>query len=224
MVAKVIADYMERVQNRLKGMNENDRNDFLREIQSHIDESYQNDPTTDELDRILAVLRKFGDPDEVVFNRMPQAMVEKGRKKKRPLYIITGILIAILAFPIGVGGVGFVIGLLGVLVGLLAAYFATALVLTLSGFVGTLVSLIYLFFPGVVARINALAGEDVVQFHSFLLNPVAEGILALGISLLIAGLGVLMFYASGRIFRGLRYLMRQIWEGVTRFTKGRVKA
>jgi len=67
----------------LKGMNENDQNDILAEIRSHIYESYNSESGGDDIDRILLTLKRLGEPSEVVSSRMGESVSRLGRKRNR---------------------------------------------------------------------------------------------------------------------------------------------
>ena len=118
-VDKIVENYLSRFNLRLKSFPEQDRDELVKEIHSHIYESFKNDPTENEVERIFNVLDKLGEPDDVIASRMPDAMVIMGKKKKRPLYILAGVFIALFGLPLGLGGVavlfGFVITLLALI-------------------------------------------------------------------------------------------------------------
>ena len=78
VVAKIANDYLERVRLQLRTVPARERDEFLREIESHLYEAYQNTPGDDAVARILAVMRNFGEPAEVVADRLPGAMVRSG--------------------------------------------------------------------------------------------------------------------------------------------------
>lgn len=126
VVAKITNDYVERVKSKLRRVPAHERDELVREIQSHVYEAYQQMPGDDDVARILAVLRNLGDPAEVVSDRLPGTMVRSGTKRNLPLYVVGGILIALFGVPLGFGGIGVLVGLLGALTGVLVAYYATA--------------------------------------------------------------------------------------------------
>jgi hypothetical protein len=103
VVAKIAKDYLERVKSQLRLVPAHEQGEFLREIESHLYESYQQMPGEDDVARILAVLRNFGEPAEVVSDRLPGAMVRSGTKRNLPLYIMGGIFIALFGLPAGIG-------------------------------------------------------------------------------------------------------------------------
>ena len=125
VVAKIANNYLERVKSQLRLVPIREQNEFLREIESHLYEAYQQTPGDDDVARILAVLRNLGEPAEVVSDRLPGTMVRSGTKRNLPLYVVGGILIALFGIPLGFGGLGVLVGILGGLAGMLVAFYAT---------------------------------------------------------------------------------------------------
>jgi uncharacterized membrane protein len=201
-VEKIVNNYLERLEEYLQGLPGSDKEEFIKEIESHIYESYQNDATGDEIDRILGVLKKLGEPGDVYAKRAPEAIVKMGSIRKRPLYILGAILIAFFALPIGMGAVGVIIGIMGAIFGLLAAYFITAASFVLAGFLGIIFSIIKIAHPEFLDEAIIKLGGQVSHF----LHPTLEGILGLIACLILTGLGVLMLYFGRNIFKGLKFL------------------
>jgi uncharacterized membrane protein len=104
VVSKLADDYLQRVKLQLRQLPAPEQNEFLREIESHLYDAYQQMPGEDDVTRMLAVLRNFGEPIEVVQDRLPGAMLRSGTKRYLPLYIVGGILIALFGIPLGFGG------------------------------------------------------------------------------------------------------------------------
>jgi uncharacterized membrane protein len=219
---KIVADYLEKLTAQLKGMNEKDQQEILAEIRSHIYESFSSDNEGDEIDRALRALKRLGEPSEVVSSRVGASVSQLGRKKKSLLYILAGVLIVFFAAPLGMGGLGVVVGLLAGLFALLVGYFATAVALVVSGFVGALVGLIAIVSPDIFLDINRWAGEAVFQFGPFQNNPQVAGILALILSLMLAALGLLMLWSGKHIWRGLLFVFRLVMDKIrSLFARGR---
>ena len=200
-VKKIVVNYLERLEGYLQGLPGSDKAEFIKEIESHIYESYQND-AGDEIDRILRVLRKLGEPGDVYAKKAPEAIVKLGTNRKRPLYILGAILIAFFALPLGMGAVGVIIGIIGAIFGLLVAYFVTASSFVLAGFLGIIFSIIKIAHPEFLDEAIIKLGGQVSHFF----NPTLEGILGLIACLIITGLGVLMLYFGRNIFKGLKFL------------------
>jgi uncharacterized membrane protein len=81
-VEKIANDYLDRLSEHLAAMPAGDRRELLDEIRSHIHDAYMNESTGSDVDRILSVLRKLGEPAEVISNRMPKAVEKMGKGKK----------------------------------------------------------------------------------------------------------------------------------------------
>jgi uncharacterized membrane protein len=219
---KIVADYLEKLGSHLKGMEEKDRQEILAEIRSHIFESFNSDSEGDEIDRALRALKRLGEPAEVVASRMGDSVARLGKKKKSLLYILAGVLIVFFAAPLGMGGLGIVVGLLAGLFALLVGYFATAVALVVSGFLGALIGLVAIISPDIFLEINRWAGEAVFQFGPFQDNPQVAGILTLILSLMLAALGLLMLWSGKHIWRGLRFVLRLVSDKIRAlFARGR---
>jgi len=202
-VKRIVDDYIERVSLNMGKMSEVDKDDFLREIESHIYESFQNQKSENDVDKILQALKKFGEPSEVFQNHGAKTMYKIGKEKNIPLYILIGALIAIFGLPLGFGGLGLILGLLGIVVGIFAAYFATALGFALGGLGGILASTIHIVDPTFFTRIT---GEPIGLSTGFISFPnnTAEGIFGIFVSLILLALGSFMLFAGKYIFRGIR--------------------
>ena len=219
---KIVADYLEKLGSQLKGMEAKDRQEILAEIRSHLFESFNSDSAGDEIDRALRALNRLGEPAEVVASRMGESVTRLGKKKKSLLYILAGVLIVFFAAPLGMGGLGIVVGLLAGLAALLVGYFATAVALVISGFLGALIGLVTIISPDIFLEINRWAGEAVFQFGPFQDNPQVAGILTLILSLMLAALGLLMLWSGKHIWRGLRFVLRLVSDKIRAlFTRGR---
>ena len=70
-VAQIVDDYLERVKERLRLVPPREQDEFLREIQSHIFEAFQEATGEDDVQRVLAVLRMW-----VRFGRIPAERYE----------------------------------------------------------------------------------------------------------------------------------------------------
>jgi uncharacterized membrane protein len=207
---------MHQLKGHLKGVPEQDQEDFIKEIESHIYESYQNEKGKDEVERILNVLEKLGEPEKVFSEKMPDAMVKKGKDKNLPLYIISGVLIALFGLPIGIGGIAVLISIIGTVFSLIVAYFATAISFIVGGFAGAIISIIHIINP-------EFLDQFIDTFHFgprfYFSNPTVEGIVGLLVSLILAGIGILLLFLGKYIFRGIRFLTNMTIQKVKDFRK-----
>jgi uncharacterized membrane protein len=222
---KIVADYLEKMKMHLKGMNENDQNEILAEIRSHIYESYSTESEGDDIDRILKALKRLGDPAEIAANRIGGSVSRLGQQKKSLLYIISGFLIIFFAAPLGMGGLAVIAGLLFALMGLVIAYFAMAVSFVVSGFICALIGLITIISPDIFLEINRWAGEAIFQFGPFQNHPQIAGVITLIIAMVLAALGLFMLWSGKHIWRGLRYVLNLMLDKIRKiFARGRKKA
>jgi uncharacterized membrane protein len=218
-VQAVFDDYLDRLKSRLDGFPSADREDLLREIAGHIDEAFAAEIGGDEMDRLLRVLRRLGEPSDVISERMSPAMVKMGKKKSLPFYIMSGVLIALLGLPLGAGLFGVLIGVLATILGILVAYYATALSLLVSGVVGIIASVLLLMDPAIIEGINhAFGGREGVHLiylgTPLNLPPETEALICLSICIILAGVGVLMLWGGRYLLRGIRFLFRLSWDKI----------
>lgn len=219
-VKKIIHDYTARLKENLKGLPEEDQNEMIKEIESHIFESYNQNPIEDEVDRILDVLKKLGEPSKVFSKKMPDQMVKMGREKNLPLYILSGILIGLFGIPLGIGGVAIIVSFIGAFFALLVAYFATAISLVVAGFFTMVVSIVRIVDPRFLDQFfDRFVDWDGFPFYAS--SPLAEGILGIAASVLMAGLGIGMLFLGKYIFRGLRFFTNQIIDKLKNLRKKR---
>ena len=221
VVAKIADDYLERVRLQLRLVPAGERDEFLREIQSHVHEAYNQTPGDDDVARMLAVLRNFGEPAEVVSDRLPKAMVRSGTRWNLPLYILAGIIIALFGIPLGFWGLGVLLGLMAALTGVLVAYYAVAGSFLLVGSCFTALALIRVILPELwdkmmmlgIIRVNGPA-----EFFNHL-SPTGQAFIMIVFAsvFLASGLGLLRL--GKYLVRGLRFLVSLIFDGARRLGK-----
>jgi uncharacterized membrane protein len=219
VVATIANDYLERVKAQLRLVPAREQDEFLREIQSHLYEAYQQTQGKDDIARILAVLRNLGEPTEVVADRLPSAMVRSGTKRNLPLYVAGGIFIAMFGIPLGLGGFGVLIGLLGGLAGLLVAYFATAGSILLVGALFMLLGLTRSLTPQLWDKLVAAGiihvGGPMADFLDRL-TPSEQGLLMILVACLFVAAGLGMLWVGRHMFRGMRFLGSLVFDWMRR--------
>ncbi len=222
VVTKIADDYLERVKVQLRLVPAREQDEFLREIQSHLYEAYQRTACADDVERILTVLRNFGEPAEVVSDRLPSAMMRAGKRRNLPLYIAGGMLIALFGIPLGFSGMGVLIGLLGGLAGLVIAYYATAGSFLLVGAVFVLSGLARIYQPQFWDKLVMLGfiqmdgrlGEFLDQ-----LSPSAQGVLLIIFASLFIAAGAGMLWLGRYLLRGVRFLFGLVFDWTRRLTQ-----
>ncbi len=212
-VEKIVDNYLEKLKKSLRGIPAKDQEELTKEIHSHIYESFRLDPTENEIDRILKVLDKLGDPAEVISSRVSPAMVDMGKKRKLPFYILAGTLIALFGVPLGLGGVSVLIGLIMAVLALVASYYILAFTLVLTGWLCALTAIIRLFYPDFL--------EPYVQIYPLLPDPTLNLVIYILGSLLIAALGIGMFVLGKHMMRGIRFAFRTLFQKIRGLGKGK---
>lgn len=203
---KIIQNYLDRLKRHLKGLPEKDQEELLKEIHSHVYESYVNDPTENDVERIFYVLDRLGEPAEVVSSRMSNAMVTMGKKKKLPFLILSGLLIGLIGIPLGISGAGVLFGLLASVLVLILCFYILAFSLLFTGWIGVIVSIARL--------INPYFLDPYIQMYPLLPDPVANAIIYILASLLMAALGIGMLLLGRYLMRGFRFLIHVTFEKI----------
>ena len=193
-VEKIVDNYTRRLKNHLKGFPEKDKDELVKEIHSHIYESYKSDPTEDEIERILNVLEKLGEPSEVASTRMSESMVDMGKKKN-----LAGVLIGLFGIPLGAGGVALIVGLLVTVGALIFSYYATAITMVVAGWIGFIASLLQLLNPDILP-------EYIHIYDDIIVDPLLAGTAGLITSVLIALLGLGMLWLGKYMMRGIKFV------------------
>jgi uncharacterized membrane protein len=223
VVARIANDYLERVKCQLGQVSAHEQAEFLREIESHLYEAYQRTPGEDDVARILTVLRNFGEPAEVVSDRLPGAMVRSGARHNLPLYIVGGMLIALFGLPLGSAGAGVAVGLLAALAAILVAYYATAGSFLLVGALTMLLGLTRIVLPQLFDRLvvlgyiqlNGPVGEFLDHF-----SPFYQGLLMILFASVFAAAGLGMLWVGRYLLRGLRFLFSLTFDWMRRLAQG----
>jgi uncharacterized membrane protein len=222
VVAKIANDYLERVKSKLRLVPAREQDEFVKEIQSHLYEAYQQMPGEDDVARILAVLRNLGEPAEVVSDRLPGAMVRSGTRRNMPLYIVSGILIALFGIPLGFGGVGVLLGLLSALTGVVIAYYATAGSILLVGAALTLLGVTRLLLPQLWDQLLTLGfiqmNGPLADFLEHFSVPDQGLLMILFAGVFVAG-GLGMLWLGRHLLRGLRFLFSLVFDWTRRFAQ-----
>ena len=199
-VAQIVDNYLERLKKGLKGIPAKDQEELVKEINSHIYESFRADPTPDEVARILRVLDKLGEPAAVLAARMPEAMVTLGKKKKLPFLILAGLLIAFFGVPIGLSGLSAAVGVLLGVLALVLAFYIVAFSLILTGWLSAVIMIVRIFSPGFL--------DPWIDIYPLVPDPTFNTVIYIVGALLIAALGFGLLWLGSRMMRGIRFVFR----------------
>ena len=210
-VAQIVDNYLERLKKGLKGIPAKDQDELVKEITSHIYESFRNDPTGDEVSRILRVLDKLGEPAAVISARMPEAMVTVGKKRKLPFLILAGVLIAFFGVPLGLGGLGAAVGLIIGLLALIVSFYVVAFSLILAGWLSAVVMIVRIFSPGFL--------DPWIDVYPLVSDPTFNTVIYIFGALLIAAVGFGLLWLGSRMMRGVQFVFRLLFNKVKTWRK-----
>ncbi|OGD14286.1 MAG: hypothetical protein A2V76_03005 [Candidatus Aminicenantes bacterium RBG_16_63_14] len=210
-VAQIVDNYLARLKNGLRGFSAKDQAELVKEIHSHIYESFRNDPTENEVDRILKVLDKLGEPANVISARMPEAMVTLGKKKKLPFLILAGLLIAFFGVPLGMSGLSLAVGLIIGVLALVLSFYIVAFSLILTGWLSAVVMIVRIFSPGFL--------DPWIDIYPLVPDPTLNTVIYIFGALLIAALGFGLLWLGSRLMRGVRFVFRFLFEKIRNWRK-----
>jgi uncharacterized membrane protein len=210
-VAQIVDNYLARLKKGLRGFSAKDQEELVKEIHSHIYESFRNDPTENEVDRILKVLDKLGEPANVISARMPEAMVTLGKKKKLPFYILAGVLIAFFGVPLGMSGLGLAVGLIIGVLALVLSFYIVAFSLILTGWLCAVVMIIRIFSPGFL--------DPWIDIYPLVSDPTFNTFIYIVGALLIAAVGFGLLWLGSRMMRGVHFVFRFLFEKIRNWRK-----
>ncbi len=212
-VAQIVDNYLDRFKKGLRGLPAKDQDELVKEIHSHIYESFRNDPTPDEVARILKVLDKLGEPAAVISARMPEAMVTLGKKRKLPFLILAGLLIAFFGVPLGLGGLSAAVGILIGVLAVIVSFYVVAFSLILSGWLSAVVLIIRIVVPGFL--------DPWMDIYPLVPDPTFNLIIYIFGALLISALGFGMLWLGSRMMRGVRFVFRLLFNKIKNWRKRR---
>jgi uncharacterized membrane protein len=204
--AQIVDNYLARLRTGLRGIPAKDQDELVKEINSHIYESFRNDPTPDEVARVLKVLDKLGEPSAVISARMPEAMVTLGKKRKLPFLILAGALIAFFGVPLGLGGLSVAVGLIICVLGLVLVFYSAAFSLILGGWLSAVILTIRIFSPAFL--------DPWISVYPLVADPTFNTVIHIIGALLLAGLGFGMLWLGTRLTRGIRFVFRLLVQKI----------
>jgi uncharacterized membrane protein len=215
-VAQIVDNYLERLKKGLKGIPAKDQDELVREINSHIYESFRDDPTPDEVARILKVLDKLGEPAAVISARMPEAMVTLGKKRKLPFLILAGLLIAFFGVPLGLSGLGAAVGLIIGVLAVVVSFYIVAFSLILAGWLSAVIMIVRIFSPAFL--------DPWIDIYPLVADPTLNTAIYIVGALLVAAVGFGMLWLGSRMMRGVRFVFRFLIGKIKNWRKKKIAA
>jgi uncharacterized membrane protein len=186
-VEKIVNDYLDRIRLYLKGFPVQVQEELIKEIYSHIYESFKDDPKKDEIDRILNVLKRLGEPKDVISAKMPKTIVSIGKRKKLPFYVLAGKMLELFGAALGKSFI------LMTLIFLISPYYLMAGSLLVGGWVGMGANIVRIIDP-------AFYMQYIYQRAAIRVYPSFDPVTALVLSVLTAAVGFVMFWLGKYIF------------------------
>jgi len=163
------------------------------------------------------VLGKLGEPAEVVADRFSEAMMNSGTRRKFPLHIVVGILIALFGIPLGFGGMAVLAGVLVALTGIVLSFYATMAVFFLTGTLLMVLGLTRIYEPAAWDRLVAygviqMDGPVAALFGQ--LTPLGQGVLMIVLASMFVVCGMAMLWLGKYLTRGLRFLFALVFDWI----------
>jgi uncharacterized membrane protein len=210
----IVEHYLECLRRHLAGLPRRDREDLLLEIRSHIHEAFLNDTSGSEIERILRILDRLGEPSQVLAHRVGPGLIRSGVLRKLPFYVGAGVLLIFIGLPLGLTGTSVLLFVTMALVFVVLAYYATAVALVAAGILGLITTLLKLAVPGFLVEMS-----DVWGMRAPNLDNLTGRLL---FSLLLAALGAVLLWVGRHGLRGLRFLLRACARRVREYRERRV--
>ena len=91
---KIYENYLKQIQSAIKKLNQEDQNDILMEMNSHIYESMsKNEDENDELKNLINTLDKIGIPNDVLKPLVAEKKLNQATKTFNPIYIFEALIL-----------------------------------------------------------------------------------------------------------------------------------
>ncbi|KKX47194.1 HAAS signaling domain-containing protein [Sphingobacterium sp. IITKGP-BTPF85] len=93
---RIYRDYLKRVRNTVKILNEQNQQEILLEINSHLFEGFSDNPNgRDEVEHLLDILEKLGQPEEFLKPLIANKKLEEATRTFNPLEIVKALTLNI---------------------------------------------------------------------------------------------------------------------------------
>jgi len=90
---RIYRDYLYRIRKEVKGLNQQNQDEILMELNSHIYENLQEHPTGNEVEKLLNILEKLGRPEEILKPLVADKKLEEATKSFNPLHIFRALML-----------------------------------------------------------------------------------------------------------------------------------
>lgn len=224
-VEKVVNDFLIRVKDRIGPDATGDKERFMTDLKGRIEALYNEEQTGDEIDRILNVIRKIGEPEQVAASfRKPEGKSEQTTSRSPLFWVLMIFLGLVFGLPVAMGALGALIGLCAGLIGILVGYVAVGVGLTFGGLATLVVSFLVLFAPDALIAINAFFDMEMVHYGMFNFSPFIGGIIGMVAGGVMTGIGGLILFSTRYIFKAVVSLVEKLASFLNRLFKRRSTA
>lgn len=90
---RIYKDYLYRIRKEVKGLNQQNQDEILMELNSHIYENLQEHPTGNEIEKLLNILEKLGRPEEILKPLVADKKLEEATKTFNPIHVFKALLL-----------------------------------------------------------------------------------------------------------------------------------
>lgn len=88
---KIYSDYIRRVKGQTSVLSDNDASDLLMEINSHIHEGMKESNTENEIDKLLDILKRLGDPEDYLKPLVANKKLREATKTFNPKHVFKAL-------------------------------------------------------------------------------------------------------------------------------------
>ncbi|MCX2495699.1 DUF1700 domain-containing protein [Pedobacter sp. PF22-3] len=90
---RIYKDYLYRIRKEVKGLNQQNQDEILMELNSHIYENLQEHPTGNEVEKLLDILEKLGRPEEILKPLVADKKLAEATKTFNPIHVFKALLL-----------------------------------------------------------------------------------------------------------------------------------
>lgn len=90
---RIYKDYLYRIRKEVRALNQQNQDEIIMELNSHIYENLQEHPTGNEVEKLLNILEKLGRPEEILKPLVADKKLEEATKTFNPLHIFRALML-----------------------------------------------------------------------------------------------------------------------------------
>ncbi|WP_412467350.1 HAAS signaling domain-containing protein [Pedobacter sp. KLB.chiD] len=90
---RIYQDYLYRIRKEVKGLNQQNQDEILMELNSHIYENLQEHPTGNEVEKLLNILEKLGRPEEILKPLVADKKLTEATQTFNPIAVFKALLL-----------------------------------------------------------------------------------------------------------------------------------